>query len=182
MVSAAGVSRAPSARGLKHRDPPRDVTIQMLFADASGGLGVRREPPEEGLMCELLWSDPQAPAGRSPSKRGVGVAFGPDVTRRFLEDNKLQLLVRSHEARSIVGGLRLGLCLGLHLGSLVRHLGGKSRGASGRVMACGRLCTRRAVLLRAWCELWAGQEHCSWAVHHVPLLGGHWLAAARAQP
>ena len=27
-------------------------------------------------MCELLWSDPQAENGRSPSKRGVGVAFG----------------------------------------------------------------------------------------------------------
>lgn len=49
-------------------------------------------------MCELLWSDPQAQSGRSPSKRGVGVAFGPDVTRRFLEANGLQLLVRSHEA------------------------------------------------------------------------------------
>jgi len=27
-------------------------------------------------MCELLWSDPQAESGRSPSKRGVGVGFG----------------------------------------------------------------------------------------------------------
>ncbi len=27
-------------------------------------------------MCELLWSDPQAEPGRSPSKRGVGVGFG----------------------------------------------------------------------------------------------------------
>ena len=65
---------------------------------------MRREPPEEGLMCELLWSDPQAPDGRSPSKRGVGVAFGPDVTRRFLEENSLQLLVRSHEARPPLRG------------------------------------------------------------------------------
>lgn len=27
-------------------------------------------------MCELLWSDPAGAAGRQPSKRGVGVAFG----------------------------------------------------------------------------------------------------------
>lgn len=27
-------------------------------------------------MCEMLWSDPQPQQGRSPSKRGVGVAFG----------------------------------------------------------------------------------------------------------
>ncbi|KAK9907522.1 hypothetical protein WJX75_005274 [Coccomyxa subellipsoidea] len=58
-----------------------------------------REPPEEGLMCELLWSDPQPGAGRAPSKRGVGVAFGPDVTRAFLEQNGLDLLVRSHEVK-----------------------------------------------------------------------------------
>lgn len=32
----------------------------------------RREPPDSGLMCELLWSDPQDFNGRSPSKRGVG--------------------------------------------------------------------------------------------------------------
>ena len=32
-------------------------------------------------MCELLWSDPQAENGRSPSKRGVGVAFGGSACR-----------------------------------------------------------------------------------------------------
>eukprot|EP00897_Mesotaenium_endlicherianum_P005617 jgi/Mesen1/5083/ME000252S04198 len=58
-----------------------------------------REPPEEGLMCELLWSDPQPGTGRAPSKRGVGVAFGSDVTERFLKDNNLELVVRSHEVK-----------------------------------------------------------------------------------
>ncbi|XVF19089.1 hypothetical protein REPUB_Repub11eG0080300 [Reevesia pubescens] len=47
------------------------------------------EPPEEGLMCELLWSDPQPFPGRGPSKRGVGLSFGADVTRKFLQDNNL---------------------------------------------------------------------------------------------
>ena len=50
-------------------------------------------------MCECLWSDPQPANGRAPSKRGVGVAFGPDVTKRFLAENNLDLLVRSHEVR-----------------------------------------------------------------------------------
>ena len=61
---------------------------------------LRREPPEEGLMCELLWSDPAPEQGRTPSKRGVGVAFGEDVTRAFLEHNGLDMLVRSHEVRA----------------------------------------------------------------------------------
>lgn len=42
-----------------------------------------------GLMCELLWSDPQPEPGRGASKRGVGIQFGPDVTKNFLERNNL---------------------------------------------------------------------------------------------
>uniref|UniRef100_A0A0G4FFZ0 Serine/threonine-protein phosphatase n=1 Tax=Chromera velia CCMP2878 TaxID=1169474 RepID=A0A0G4FFZ0_9ALVE len=57
------------------------------------------EPPDEGLFVEMLWSDPQVPRGRAPSKRGVGVAFGPDVTANFLEKNGLDLVVRSHEMK-----------------------------------------------------------------------------------
>ncbi|OAY84002.1 Serine/threonine-protein phosphatase 5 [Ananas comosus] len=57
------------------------------------------EPPEEGLMCEILWSDPQPQPGRGPSKRGVGLSFGADVTKRFLQENNLELVVRSHEVK-----------------------------------------------------------------------------------
>lgn len=58
-----------------------------------------RQPPEEGLMCELLWSDPQPQNGRAPSKRGVGIQFGPDVTKAFLAHNKLEYVIRSHEVK-----------------------------------------------------------------------------------
>ncbi|GJM94857.1 hypothetical protein PR202_ga11539 [Eleusine coracana subsp. coracana] len=57
------------------------------------------EPPEEGLMCELLWSDPQPQLGRGPSKRGVALSFGADVTKKFLLENNLDLVVRSHEVK-----------------------------------------------------------------------------------
>eukprot|EP00928_Gymnodinium_smaydae_P053698 TRINITY_DN37624_c0_g1_i1.p1 TRINITY_DN37624_c0_g1~~TRINITY_DN37624_c0_g1_i1.p1 ORF type:complete len:507 (-),score=112.22 TRINITY_DN37624_c0_g1_i1:144-1664(-) len=57
------------------------------------------EPPDEGLMTELLWSDPQPGRGRTPSKRGVGVAFGQDVTENFLKTNNLKLVIRSHEMK-----------------------------------------------------------------------------------
>jgi diadenosine tetraphosphatase ApaH/serine/threonine PP2A family protein phosphatase len=52
------------------------------------------EPPDSGLMSDLMWSDPQPFEGRTPSKRGVGMAFGPDVTKAFLDNNGLELLVR----------------------------------------------------------------------------------------
>lgn len=57
------------------------------------------EPPDEGLMTEMLWSDPQPGKGRVPSKRGVGVAFGKDVTENFLTTNKLKMVIRSHEMK-----------------------------------------------------------------------------------
>eukprot|EP00192_Tetraselmis_astigmatica_P004304 CAMPEP_0117655318 /NCGR_PEP_ID=MMETSP0804-20121206/4216_1 /TAXON_ID=1074897 /ORGANISM="Tetraselmis astigmatica, Strain CCMP880" /LENGTH=493 /DNA_ID=CAMNT_0005461663 /DNA_START=74 /DNA_END=1555 /DNA_ORIENTATION=- len=58
-----------------------------------------REPPDEGLMCELLWSDPGPLPGRQPSKRGVAVSFGSDVTKAFLKNNNLDLVIRSHEVK-----------------------------------------------------------------------------------
>lgn len=53
----------------------------------------QRQPGTEGLMCELLWSDPQPEPGRGPSKRGVGIQFGPDVTKKFLEHNNLGMFL-----------------------------------------------------------------------------------------
>lgn len=38
--------------------------------------------------------------GRSISKRGVSCQFGPDVTERFLEQNKLDFIIRSHEVKA----------------------------------------------------------------------------------
>ncbi|EKD01483.1 phosphoprotein phosphatase [Trichosporon asahii var. asahii CBS 8904] len=58
-----------------------------------------RQPGQEGLMCELLWTDPQEMPGRGPSKRGVGLGFGPDVTRRWCELNEVTAVIRSHEVR-----------------------------------------------------------------------------------
>ncbi|EJD02809.1 protein phosphatase 5 [Fomitiporia mediterranea MF3/22] len=60
---------------------------------------VGKQPGQEGLMCELLWTDPQELPGRGPSKRGVGIAFGPDVTKRWCELNKVTGIFRSHEVR-----------------------------------------------------------------------------------
>ena len=56
----------------------------------------KREPGDQGIMVELLWSDPCDLNGRHPSKRGVGVMFGPDIAERFLNDNGLskQLLLQ----------------------------------------------------------------------------------------
>lgn len=77
--------------GLFSRD---DVTLEDLRK-----VDRFREPPDEGLMSEALWSDPQPMPGRAPSKRGVGLSFGPDVTANFLQRNGLKMVVRSHEVK-----------------------------------------------------------------------------------
>ncbi|KAJ3017715.1 Serine/threonine-protein phosphatase 5 [Thoreauomyces humboldtii] len=77
--------------GLFSRD---DVTMDEIRA-----IDRFKQPGNSGLMCELLWSDPQPENGRSPSKRGVGIQFGPDVTEKFLAQNNLDLLIRSHEVK-----------------------------------------------------------------------------------
>ncbi|OQN98722.1 hypothetical protein B0A48_15388 [Cryoendolithus antarcticus] len=59
----------------------------------------QRQPGQSGLMMEMLWTDPQPQPGRGPSKRGVGLQFGPDVTKRFCEANNLKAIIRSHEVR-----------------------------------------------------------------------------------
>jgi diadenosine tetraphosphatase ApaH/serine/threonine PP2A family protein phosphatase len=49
------------------------------------------------LQRDALWSDPMDKEGLAVNPRGAGVAFGPDITRKFLELNHLRLVVRSHE-------------------------------------------------------------------------------------
>lgn len=59
----------------------------------------QRQPGHAGLMMEMLWTDPQTAPGRGLSKRGVGMQFGPDVTKRFCDKNGLTAIIRSHEVR-----------------------------------------------------------------------------------
>lgn len=59
----------------------------------------QKQPGQEGIMMELMWTDPQSDPGRGMSKRGVGIQFGPDVTKRFCDLNGLDAVIRSHEVR-----------------------------------------------------------------------------------
>jgi len=60
----------------------------------------QKKPPieahENEMIAGLLWSDPVLINGISPSTRGIGVFFGPDVTQSFLERNDLKCIIRSH--------------------------------------------------------------------------------------
>ena len=71
--------------------------------------------PHEGPMCDLLWSDPDDSKlgkhfilnpniqGWGQSPRSAGYLFGPDVTDKFLHDNKLKMIARAHQLIMDVG-------------------------------------------------------------------------------
>lgn len=47
-----------------------------------------RDIPEDGIFCDLLWSDPQKESGKKPNRRGTSIQFGPDglYSQFFLKD------------------------------------------------------------------------------------------------
>ena len=71
-----------------------NVTIETIQGMPRFG-----QPPDSGPMNDILWSDPMDQMGHAPSPRGVTKTFGPDVTEKFLKENNLELLIRSHQVQ-----------------------------------------------------------------------------------
>jgi len=54
--------------------------------------------PDTGLICDLLWSDPdKETSGWQESDRGVSFTFGPDIVQKFLQRQDLDLVCRAHQ-------------------------------------------------------------------------------------
>ncbi|EPX72406.1 serine/threonine protein phosphatase PP1 [Schizosaccharomyces octosporus yFS286] len=54
--------------------------------------------PDTGLLCDLLWSDPDNDlTGWGDNDRGVSFTFGPDVVSRFLHKHDMDLVCRAHQ-------------------------------------------------------------------------------------
>ncbi|KAJ2694361.1 type 1 serine/threonine-protein phosphatase catalytic subunit glc7, partial [Coemansia spiralis] len=54
--------------------------------------------PDTGLLCDLLWSDPDKDIqGWSENDRGVSFTFGPDIVYKFLQKHDLDLVCRAHQ-------------------------------------------------------------------------------------
>lgn len=61
------------------------------------------EIPDNGLLCDLLWSDPDSTVeGWHDSDRGVSCTFGPDVVADFLDKNDLDLICRGHQVNLFI--------------------------------------------------------------------------------
>jgi serine/threonine-protein phosphatase 2A catalytic subunit len=58
------------------------------------------EVPNEGPICDLLWSDPDPNVGMTgwrPSPRGAGYTWGDDITHEFNHVNGLKCVCRAHQ-------------------------------------------------------------------------------------
>jgi len=54
--------------------------------------------PDSGLLCDLLWSDPDKDiSGWGENDRGVSYTFGADVVTKFLNKHDLDLICRAHQ-------------------------------------------------------------------------------------
>lgn len=76
-----------------HMDSIHDIQMLDRF----------QEPPTKGLMCDLLWSDPARDHSHDEvdfvenPQRGCSYFYGYKAVRRFLDQNRLSLLIRAHE-------------------------------------------------------------------------------------
>jgi len=56
------------------------------------------EVPSDGLLCDLLWSDPDETTGTwAANDRGVSYTFGAGIVEGFLLQHKFNLIVRAHQ-------------------------------------------------------------------------------------
>jgi len=54
--------------------------------------------PDTGLLCDLLWSDPDKDmVGWGENDRGVSFTFGEDIVAQFLRKMDLDLVCRAHQ-------------------------------------------------------------------------------------
>jgi serine/threonine-protein phosphatase PP1 catalytic subunit len=79
-------------RVMRPTDVPDTGAFKSLFSERSSlTLG-------QGLLCDLLWSDPDKDiTGWSENDRGVSFTFGPDVVSRFLQKHDMDLICRAHQ-------------------------------------------------------------------------------------
>ncbi|QQP36949.1 Serine/threonine-protein phosphatase [Caligus rogercresseyi] len=54
--------------------------------------------PDQGLLCDLLWSDPDKDAmGWAENDRGVSFTFGQEIAAKFLHKHDFDLICRAHQ-------------------------------------------------------------------------------------
>lgn len=56
-----------------------------------------QDVPDEGLLCDMLWADPEDITGWAPNERGVSFIFGQDIVKKFCAKHDIDLVCRAHQ-------------------------------------------------------------------------------------
>ncbi|KAM0679034.1 type 1 serine/threonine-protein phosphatase catalytic subunit glc7 [Binucleata daphniae] len=77
------------------------ISPDLLSLDQIRNLKRPTDIPEDGLLCDLLWSDPEPGlTGWGQNDRGVSFTFGADIVNKFLNKHDLDLICRAHQVVS----------------------------------------------------------------------------------
>lgn len=73
------------------------LSPELKILDQIGRITRPCDVPDCGLLCDLLWADPDAGIeGWLENDRGISFIFGPDVIKNFLQAHNFDVVVRSH--------------------------------------------------------------------------------------
>ena len=74
------------------------LSPQINSIDEIRNIDRKQEVPHDGIMCDLLWSDPDSEVvGFNVSLRGAGFLFGGNVVQAFNTMNNISLIARAHQ-------------------------------------------------------------------------------------
>jgi len=74
------------------------LSPELLSMDQIKRIGRPVEIPDSGLLCDLLWSDPDKDVqGWCENERGVSYVFSPEILTVFLKKQEFDLICRAHQ-------------------------------------------------------------------------------------
>ncbi|PIA49211.1 hypothetical protein AQUCO_01300212v1 [Aquilegia coerulea] len=74
------------------------LSPELKNLDQIRNLARPADVPDQGLLCDLLWSDPDKDvSGWGENDRGVSYTFGADKVDEFLKKHDLDLICRAHQ-------------------------------------------------------------------------------------
>ena len=87
---------------LLHGGPPSTVLDAKSFEEA---FSLNLPQPDDEVVEDILWSDPEEGIRIIPSFRGAGKLYGPDVSMKALKLSNTKIIVRGHEP--VEGGYKI---------------------------------------------------------------------------
>ncbi|KAI4302620.1 hypothetical protein MLD38_038343 [Melastoma candidum] len=74
------------------------ISPELKRLDLIKGIQRPTDVPDQGLLCDLLWADPDRDTkGWGENDRGVSDTFGSDRIEEFLKKHDLDLFCRAHQ-------------------------------------------------------------------------------------